>query len=342
MPAVRGLEATDGEQTAAVLELLHAEPLVSGERISERLGISRAAVWKHVEQLRAAGYRIDARRAGGYRLLGNPDRLLPREITRRLATERLGRRIVHWEETDSTNVQAARLAREGAPEGTLVVAERQTRGKGRLGRTWISPPHVNLYASFVLRPTVAPADAPQIGLAAAIAVARALEPLAPGQVAIKWPNDCLLDGRKVAGLLTEMSAELDRVHWVVLGIGVNLNSGTRAFSPEVRRTATSVRLATGHRVDRVAFTASLCGEIESVYDRLLVRGFSSLVDDWQAYSCLSGREVTVDCGGRRITGRVRGLDASGHLVVDGAEGEERIVAGDVSVVGGYAHTAGAR
>jgi BirA family biotin operon repressor/biotin-[acetyl-CoA-carboxylase] ligase len=326
----------EGEQTAAVLDLLYAEPLVSGERISEKLGISRAAVWKHVEHLRAAGYRIEAQRAGGYRLTGAPDRLLPREIARRLTTARFGRRIAHWEETDSTNIQAARLAREGAPEGTIAVAERQTHGRGRMGRGWVSPAHVNLYASFVLRPTLPPSDAPQIALAAAVAVARALEPLAPGMVGIKWPNDCLLDGRKAVGILTEMSAELDRVHWVVLGIGVNLNGGARAFPPELSEIATSVRLATGQRVDRVAFAASLCGEIEAIYDRLLLRGFRSLVDDWQAYSVLTGRDVTVDCAGRVVSGRVRGLDDGGHLVLATAGGEERIVAGDVSIVGGWA------
>ncbi len=153
-----------------------------------------------------------------------------------------------------------------------MVAERQTSGRGRLGRRWVSPAHVNLYASVVLRPTLSPADAPQICLAAALAVARTLEPFAPGRVAIKWPNDCLLDGRKVAGILTEMDAELDRVHWVVLGIGVNLNVQARAFPAELRDIATSVRLATGAKVDRVAFAAALCDALEDVYDRAAARG----------------------------------------------------------------------
>ena len=297
--------------------------------------MSRAAVWKHVERLRALGYRIEAERTRGYRLAGAPDRLLPMEIERLLGTQRLGRTIVYFPETDSTNVQAARLARAGAPEGTLVVAERQTRGRGRLGRSWVSPAHVNLYASFVLRPNLAPADAPQIGLAAAVAVARALAPLAPGKVTIKWPNDCLLDGHKVAGILTEMDAEVDRVRWVVLGIGVNLNATARAFPPELRATATSVRLATGREVDRVAFTAALCGALEAVYDRLLHEGFGGLVAEWDAYSCLTGRVVTVECAGQRTEGRVRGVDACGRLVLEGPRGTERIVAGDVTLVGGY-------
>lgn len=323
-----------------LLALLRGEPVVSGERLSDALGISRAAIWKHVEQLRARGYRIEAQHARGYRLAGVPDRLLADEVLPALATRRLGRTIVYFEETDSTNVQAMRLAREGAPEGTLVVAERQTHGRGRLGRSWSSPAFVNFYGSWILRPAIAPAAAPQLSLAAAVALARALTPLAPGLVAIKWPNDCLLDGRKVAGILTEMDAELDRVRAVVLGIGVNLNGGERAFPPELRATATSVRLATGRKVDRIAFTAALCDALEAVYDRLLQDGFGALMGEWNEYSCLTGRDVTVECGGQRTSGVVRGLDASGRLVLARNGATERIVAGDVTVVGGYPRSDG--
>ena len=265
-----------------------------------------------------------------------PDLLLPAEITRRLATARFGRRLVALDEIDSTNLHAATLARAGAPEGTLVVAERQTSGRGRLGRVWVSPARVNLYASFVLRPPLAPAEAPRLPLAAAVAVARVLVPLAPGRVAIKWPNDCLLDGRKVAGILTEMDAERDRVQAIVLGIGVNLNAPAEAFPPELCATATSVLIATGTRVDRVAFTAALCGEIEDVYDRVVREGFAALASEWNGLSCLTGQRVTVDCAGRRSSGTVKGLDECGRLVLDGPGGEQRIVAGDVTVVDGYA------
>jgi BirA family biotin operon repressor/biotin-[acetyl-CoA-carboxylase] ligase len=326
------------ETADRILTLLRRASVVSGEALSSTLGISRAAVWKHVEALRAEGYRIESQRARGYTLAGAPDRLIPAEIERHLTTERFGRRLECFETIDSTNVYAARLAREDTPEGTLVLAERQTRGRGRLGRSWVSPARMNLYASFVLRPRLAPADAPQLALAAAVAVARALAPLAAAAevpVAIKWPNDCLLDGRKVAGILTEMDAEVDRIRSVVLGIGVNLNAPARAFPPELRETATSVLLATGTRVDRPRFAAALCATLEAVYDRVVRDGFATIASEWESYSCLTGREVTVDCSGRRSTGTVRGIDPVGRLVLDGANGEERIMAGDVSIVNGY-------
>jgi BirA family transcriptional regulator, biotin operon repressor / biotin---[acetyl-CoA-carboxylase] ligase len=323
------------ETTDRILTLLRQTPLVSGESLSTALGISRAAIWKHIEALRADGYRIEARRARGYALIGNPDRLLPAEIARHLTTARFGRRLESFETIDSTNVHAARLAREGAAEGTLVVAERQTAGRGRLGRQWVSPARVNLYASFVLRPRLQPADAPQLALAAAVAVARALAAVAPGRVAIKWPNDCLLDGKKVAGILTEMDAEVDRIRAVVLGIGVNLNAPVRAFPRALRDIATSVLLTTGTAVDRPRFAAALCATLEAVYDRVVADGFAVLADEWESFSCLTGRQVTIDCGGRRSEGTVRGIDPSGRLVLDGPTGEERIMAGDVSIVNGY-------
>jgi len=327
------------ETAERILSLLRRESVVSGESLSTTLGISRAAVWKHVEALRADGYRIESHRARGYTLVGAPDRLLPAEIARHLETARFGRRLECFETIDSTNVHAARLAREDAPEGTLVLAEAQTRGRGRLGRSWVSPARVNLYASFVLRPRLAPPDAPQLALAAAVAVARTLDTLAPGRVAIKWPNDCLLDGKKVAGILTEMDAEVDRIRSVVLGIGVNLNAPARAFPPELRAMATSVWLATGTRVERARFAAALCGALEGVYDRVVRDGFAVIAPEWESLSCLTGRRVTIDGAGRRSEGTVRGIDERGRLVLDGTNGEERIMAGDVSIVDGYRNLA---
>ncbi len=334
--------ATAGTVTARIVHALHQQPEVSGADLARMLGMSRAAVWKHIEQLRALGYDIEARQARGYRLAAVPDRLLPGEIQRRLRATRFGAEIAYRAEIASTNEEAARLARADAPEGTLVLAESQTAGRGRLGRHWVSPPHANLYASFVLRPSIPPGDAPQISLAAAVAVARALVAVGAEDVAIKWPNDCLLGGRKVAGILTEMDAEVDRVRAVVLGIGVNLNMPIEAFPEELRDTATSLLHALGSRVDRVGFAARLCDELEEVYDRFLDQGFEAIAPEWEARSCLTGRAVTVECSGRRLRGIVRGLDPDGRLVLDGPQGEERIVAGDVSVVDGYAAARGTR
>jgi len=328
--------ATAATVTARIVHALHQAAEVSGADLARTLGMSRAAVWKHIEHLRALGYDIEARQARGYRLAAVPDRLLPGEIQRRLRATRFGAEIAYRTEIASTNEEAARLARAGAPEGTLVVAECQTAGRGRLGRQWVSPPNANLYASFILRPPIPPGAAPQISLVAAIAVSRALAAVGAADVAIKWPNDCLLGGRKVAGILTEMDAEVDRVRAVVLGIGVNLNMTIEAFPAELRETATSLLLATGAQIDRVGFAARLCDDLEEVYDRFVEAGFEALVAEWEARSCLTGREVTVDCSGRHITGIVRGLDPDGRLVLDGPQGEERIVAGDVSVVDGYA------
>jgi BirA family biotin operon repressor/biotin-[acetyl-CoA-carboxylase] ligase len=338
-PGAREL-ATATDVGARIVRVLHQEPVVSGGRLARELGVSRAAIWKHIEQLRALGYRIEARQAHGYRLEAVPDLLLPAEIQRRTRAARFGAEIAYHAATGSTNEDAMRLARAGAPEGTLVVAEHQTAGRGRLGRTWVSPRRSNLYASFVLRPSIAPGAAPQLALVAGVAVARALTASGAAGVAIKWPNDCLLDGRKVAGILTEMDAEIDRVRAVILGIGVNLNMPSRAFPSELRETATSLQQATGRRVDRIAFTAILCETLEDAYGRFLAEGFGALVGEWEARSCLAGRRVTVECAGRRTTGTVRGLDPDGRLVLDGPEGEERIVAGDVTVVNGYAAARG--
>jgi biotin operon repressor BirA-like protein len=200
---------------------------LSGEELARRLGCTRAAVWKHVAGLRRQGYTIAARRAAGYALAGAPDRLGPAELAPHLTGR--WRRIEWRAEVDSTQRLARDLARAGAPEGTAVVAERQTAGHGRLGRQWHSPAGVNLYCSVILRPRLAPAAVPRLALVAGVAVAVAVEETAGRRPAIKWPNDVLLDGRKVAGVLTEMDAEVERVAHVIAGIGVNLNAPARAF-----------------------------------------------------------------------------------------------------------------
>lgn len=317
-----------------VLALLRgAREPVSGSALSRDLGVSRTAIWKYIGELRELGYRIEARPARGYRVLRAPDRLLPAEIARLLATSRVGREIRYFERIGSTNTEAVALARQGAGEGSVVIAEAQSRGRGRMGREWFSPAGVNLYASIVLRPAVPPAVAPQLSLVAGLAVARALEAHGVAAIAIKWPNDVLAGGKKIAGVLTETEAEADRVRWVVLGVGVNLNCLQTRFPAHLRKIATSVRICTGRKVDRCQFTAHLFAEIETLYDRFLESGFAELKAEFEARSSLTGQEVAVESGGRRILGRALGVDEAGALVVQTAGGKDRIVAGDVTLRG---------
>ena len=262
------------------------------------------------------------------------DRLGPAELAPHL---RGAWRCVHWlEEVDSTQRVARDLARGGAPEGTTVIAERQTAGRGRLGRQWHSPAGLNLYCSIVLRPPLAPSAVPQLALVAGAAVAAAVQEETGLRSGIKWPNDVLLGDRKVAGILVELESEVERVHHVIAGIGVNLNAPRTAFPPALRPKAGSLRLATGRRVDRAAFTGRLLAALEARYGRFLARGFASVRAEWESYSVLTGAEVRVASPEGELAGRVVGLDDDGALRLRRPGGDVvRVVAGEVTVPGGY-------
>ena len=324
---------TPTEQIAAWLRA-STGPL-SGEEMARRLGCTRAAVQKHVAGLRRCGYRIDARRAQGYRLITVPDRLSLAEIAPHLTGS--WRRIESHETIDSTQSRARVLAREGATEGATVIAETQTAGRGRLGRTWHSPAGMNLYCSIVLRPALAPAAVPQLALVAGLAVADAIEAVTALPVRIKWPNDVVIEDRKLAGILMEMDAELERVHYAIAGIGVNLNLPRDAWPPELRDRATSLAAESGRPVDRAAFAARLLAEFEVRYRQYLGGGLGAMRADWEARSSLTQRTVTVAGPAGTLTGRVLGLGDDGALRLDVNGREERVVAGEVTLAaGGYA------
>jgi BirA family biotin operon repressor/biotin-[acetyl-CoA-carboxylase] ligase len=332
---VRRAEGSDDRIDGRILEWLRAAGgPVSGEELARRLGCSRAAVWKRVAALRRQGYRIAGRPAGGYTLAGVPDRLGPAELAPHL---RGSWRRVEWHaEVDSTQRVARALARAGAAEGTVVIAERQTAGRGRLGRDWHSPAGLNLYCSIVLRPALALSAVPQVALVAGVAVAAAVEEETAIRPAIKWPNDVLLGGRKVAGILVEMDAEVERVHHVIAGIGVNLNASPTAFPRALRARATSLLIATGRPVDRAAFTGRLLAALEARYGRFSTVGFASVRAEWESYSCLTGTDVRVAGPGGEIGGRVLGLAPDGALRLRRPGGREvRVVAGEVTVRDGY-------
>lgn len=257
-------------------------------------------------------------------------------IRRARALARIGRSVHYCHSVTSTNSLASELAGNGAADGTVVIAETQTKGRGRLGRSWVSPPHRNLYLSAILRPPLAASAAPRITLVAGLAVAEAVRGWTP-RAAIKWPNDVLIDGRKVAGILTELEVTEGEVGFVILGIGVNLNSDAEDFPKEVRDRAISLCAAVGGVVDRTAFAVNLLSRLEERYEQFLRQGFAAIRPLWEGLSCLNGRQVEIDSGGTRRTGVVLGLGADGALRLRDPAGQEvSVVAGDVTVVDGYA------
>ncbi|MCY1047351.1 biotin--[acetyl-CoA-carboxylase] ligase [Corallococcus sp. bb12-1] len=325
------VETNELSQDARILGFLSegGEGFISGEALSNRLGLSRTAVWKHVEALRLKGYRIEAVPAKGYRLVGRPDRLSSLEVHPLLTTRVMGRVLHHHETIGSTNATAFRLAQDGAPHGTVVVAEQQTAGKGRRGRAWVSPPGLNLYFSAILRPALAPQHAPELTLVAAVALAEALRE-AGSDAAIKWPNDVQLGGQKVAGILTELSAEPERVHFVIVGVGVNLNAGPEHFPEELRDTATSLSQVLGRSVARAAFTAALWARLEAWLDTYLATGFDAVRTRWKALSSTLGQQVRVRTDRGDWEGFAEDIDPTGALMVRTADGRvERVLAGDV-------------
>jgi BirA family biotin operon repressor/biotin-[acetyl-CoA-carboxylase] ligase len=302
---------------------------VSGELLADELGISRAAIFKHVETLRARGYTIASEHAQGYVLKASPDRLDATELGPHLTGA--WRRIEWYQEIDSTQHRARELGEEGADEGAVVVAEAQTAGRGRLGRTWHSPPGRNVYASILLRPAVPPGAVPQLALVVGLGVAEAIETLGLAPK-LKWPNDVLLDGKKAVGILTEMEAELDRVRLVIVGIGVNVNLDRGELPPYLHDTATSLKIAAGRPIDRVRFMAQLLTSVERAYGRFTHEGFAGLKADFDARDALRGRRVTREVGGAPVEGVADGVDDDGalRLLADGGA-VHRVVAGEVAI-----------
>jgi len=304
---------------------------ISGETLSGRMGVSRAAVWKQVSRLRQEGYEIHSSSKKGYLFLGAPEMLLPAEIREGIGTEVFGRKeIAYFTELDSTNRKAKELAAEGAPEGTLVVAEAQTRGRGRIGRSWYSPFRTGIYTSLILRPRLPPHEAPKITLVTGVAVAEALLAGTPLKPDIKWPNDILIRGRKICGILTETSTEMDAIDFVVVGVGINVN--TREFPVDLKEIATSVYLETGKIFDRVMLVQEFLRQFERLYTLFLHSGFEPIGKRWSELSILLGKDVTVHMIDRTCKGRVLELNRDGALIIRDEHGElEKIYSGDIHI-----------
>ncbi len=307
---------------------------VSGEELARRLGVSRAAVWAHIRELRALGYDIQASPHLGYRLLGTPDLLHGDDLLARLgAGHRLGRDIRVFRQTTSTSDVVEKLARDGVAEGVVVFAEAQTAGRGRLGRTWVSPAGKGLWFSVLLRPALRPPEATRLTIAAAVAVARAVRTQTGLVPEVKWPNDLLLRGRKFGGILTELSGEQDRIRHVVLGIGLDVNLTVADLPGVLRRLATSLRLELGRTVPRAELAVAVLRELDAAYARVIDTGFETLADEWESLCTTIGRPIEVALGPRRIRGRAEALDGDGALLVRTEHGHlERLTGGDVTVL----------
>jgi len=329
-----GVESSERTYEELILGFLveGRDEFLSGEALSDKLGLSRTAVWKHVESLRGKGYRIDAVPARGYRLMDVPDKLTPLELSPLLSTHHLGQGLHFHESLPSTNEAAFRLAADGAEHGEVVITEQQTAGKGRRGRVWASPSGLNLYFSAILRPDLPPQRASELTLVAAVALCEVLREEGT-DARIKWPNDVQVGGLKVAGILTELSAEPERVHFVVLGIGVNLNAGPADFPPELAGTATSLSVALGRRVNRALFTAALWSRLEEWLDLHHEVGFDPVRQRWMALSSTLGQQVRVRTERSEVRGVAEDIDVDGALRLRLEDGRlERVLAGDVEQV----------
>lgn len=306
---------------------------VAGTELSSKLDISRAAVWARIEELRKLGYEIEASPHHGYRLMSSPDLLHADDLRSALGKSVIiGRDIRVFEETTSTNDVVEKLARDNVKEGAVVFAESQTKGRGRLGRKWISPLKKGLWLSVLLRPAMRPAQVTQLTVASATALARAIRKQTGLRPNIKWPNDILIGGKKLAGILTELNAEVDKVRYVILGMGINVNHALADFPPELRKLATSVKLEKGEPQDRARLAVQILQELEVDYRRIQEGKFEAVADEWEEQCGTLGQQVVIHVGDRTIRGTAESLDQDGALLLRTQHGHlERIIGGDVTL-----------
>jgi BirA family biotin operon repressor/biotin-[acetyl-CoA-carboxylase] ligase len=306
---------------------------VAGTELSQKLKISRAAIWARIEELRSLGYEIEASPHLGYRLLSVPDALHADDLLSNLGqTKVIGRDIRVFEETTSTNDVMEKLARDGVREGAVVFAESQTKGRGRLGRKWMSPLRRGLWFSILLRPQLSPSSVTQLTIAAATGLFRGIRAQTGLTPEIKWPNDILIGGKKVAGILTELSAELDKVKYVIIGVGVDVNLGVGEFPPDLRKIATSLKIETGQRVNRAELAVRILRELDRDYDRICRGQFEAVANEWEERCSTIRHNVVIHMGDRKIQGCAESLDTDGALLLRTQHGHlERIIGGDVSL-----------
>lgn len=317
-----------------IVDLFRSNPGVylSGEQISREMGCSRTAVWKHIEGLRQDGFQFEAVTRKGYRLIEEPAKLRAALIEEALQTRLMGRHVEVREAVDSTMNEAHRLVAEGAAEGTLVFAEEQTSGRGRMGRYWHSPKGKGIWMSLILKPRVPVYFVPQLTLLTAVALCRAIRRECGVEIGIKWPNDLLVKGRKVSGILLEMSGEDERLKYVIAGVGITANLTETDFPEELKPVATSLALESGSPIEREALIAAFLNELEQLYDLYLENGFAPIRIMWEAMSVSLNCPIRVKTSEGMLEGRADSLDDSGALTVITEDGRKvKIYSGDVEL-----------
>jgi len=305
---------------------------VSGQKLSEYIGCSRTAVWKHIEELRKDGYELEAVRRLGYRITKKPNKISGNEIKIGLKTKKMGH-YVHFEETvSSTQKIAQTLANEGAVEGTIVVAEQQTKGRGRMARNWYSPSGTGIWMSLIIRPNLPVQATPQLTLLTAVAIVQALEEVTPLKPDIKWPNDILINGKKLVGILTELQAEADQVHSIIIGIGINVNQALIDFPEELHPIATSIHLETGELWDRARLIQEILLKFETLYSIYLSQGFRPIKLLWEGYAISLHKPIRAKTINGSVEGKAVGIDDAGVLLIETSDGSvKQIYSADIEL-----------
>lgn len=321
-----------------ILKLLkNSDTYLSGEQLSQKFGVSRTAVWKYIKQLREEGYEIESVTRKGYRLIQAADRITASEVLSRNGASWIGREIEYFEKTDSTNERIRNFAEAGRKEGLLAVAEEQTGGKGRRGKSWSSPAGTGIWMSMLLRPQMEPYKASMITIVTALAMNKAIENVSGMESKIKWPNDIVINGKKVCGILTEMSAELESIRYIIVGMGINVN--TEAFPADIRDRATSIFLESGKKIDRAALIAEFCRQFEQCYEKFIeTEDLKFLKEEYESHLINIGKEVKIIKNNQEKVRKAIGINEQGELIVQKSDGTKEVVfSGEVSVRGLYGY-----
>ncbi|MFP7297863.1 biotin--[acetyl-CoA-carboxylase] ligase [Neobacillus niacini] len=305
---------------------------LSGQHIAELLGCTRTAVWKHIEELRKEGFELEAVRRKGYRIVKTPETITADELRLGLKTNFIGKNIHYEESVESTQKIAHRLTYEDAPEGTVVIAEEQLSGRGRMNRKWHSPKYTGIWMSIILRPNIPLPKAPQLTLLAAVAIVQAIEDITGVLPEIKWPNDILINGKKVTGILTELEAEADRINSIIIGIGMNVNQTIEDFPPDLENIATSLFIEKGEKVSRADVIKGIFMNLEKLYLLYLEEGFLPIKLLWESYAISIGRKITARTLTHSIVGKAQGITEDGVLIIEDDNGKiHQVYSADIEI-----------